>query len=180
MNRIDTPILLLSANFLPVAVVSAKAAVGLLMADKVAAVDENIATVLRTPSTEFKIPSVVRLRVFHNVPKRHAVWSRRGVLRRDKFTCIFCGVTVGDEQKGKVLQRQDFTVDHLHPSSRGGKSSWMNCAYSCYRCNHRKASRTPNEAGMKLRYEPKTPRVHTLIASGEVPSAWKIYIETKG
>lgn len=30
---------------------------------------------------------------------------------------------------------------------------------------------------MKLRWEPKTPRVTYLVASGQIPASWKIYLE---
>lgn len=63
------------------------------------------------------------------------------------------------------------------PSSRGGRNSWGNTACACAKCNHRKGNRTPHEAGMKLLWEPKTPRVDYLVASGELPEAWKFYLE---
>jgi 5-methylcytosine-specific restriction endonuclease McrA len=49
------------------------------------------------------------------------------------------------------------TVDHLVPQSRGGRNSWLNTVAACTRCNHRKANRTPAEAGMTLRLEPRVP-----------------------
>jgi len=30
---------------------------------------------------------------------------------------------------------------------------------------------------MNLRWEPKMPRVGYLVASGDVPAAWKVYLE---
>jgi hypothetical protein len=30
---------------------------------------------------------------------------------------------------------------------------------------------------MKLLWEPKTPRTNYLVISGEVPAAWKVYLE---
>ena len=177
MNATAAPVLLLNADFRPLGIISARNAVQLLIDEKTEGVD-GIAARLRTPSTVFEVPSVIRLRRYVNVPSRKACWSRRGVLRRDRYSCIFCGVSPGSEQGGKVLMPDDFTVDHLIPSSRGGKSTWGNTATACYRCNHRKANRTPNEAGMKLLFEPKTPRVDMLIASGKIPVEWKIYVET--
>ena len=40
-----------------------------------------------------------------------------------------------------------------------------------------KGNRTSHEANMKLNWEPKTPRVSYLVAMGEAPAAWKIYLE---
>jgi 5-methylcytosine-specific restriction endonuclease McrA len=80
--------------------------------------------------------------------------------------------------KDKVLGKSDFTVDHIVPRSRGGKDQWTNTACACYHCNHRKGNRLPNEAGMRLRWEPKIPRTsYLVIAVGSGPDAWKRYIE---
>jgi len=43
------------------------------------------------------------------------------------------------------------------PKSRGGGSTWENCVLACIECNKRKANRTPDEAGMKLKKTPKKP-----------------------
>ena len=113
---------------------------------------DGVAVRLRTPSTVFEVPSVLRLRYYVNVPRRGAVWSRRGVLVRDDYTCIYCGARSGDRRRGgRRLTRSDFSVDHLTPRSRGGVNTWGNTACACRWCNHRKADRTPHEAGMRLR-----------------------------
>lgn len=43
------------------------------------------------------------------------------------------------------------------PQSRGGGHTWENLAACCSRCNHTKADRTPEEAGMRLRWIPWRP-----------------------
>ena len=87
------------------------------------------------------IPSVIRLTRYRHVPRRARVISRRGILTRDRHTCMYCGV-----QKGGF----ELTLDHIQPKSRGGPSSWENLVAACHPCNHRKANRTPEEANMKL------------------------------
>jgi 5-methylcytosine-specific restriction endonuclease McrA len=170
-----TTVLLLNASYEPLRVVSVQRAVGLLMSGVAEAVD-GVAARLRTPSTVFEVPSVLRLRYYVNVPRRGAVWSRRGVLARDEYTCIYCAARPGDRRDGRVLTRADFSVDHLIPRSRGGANTWGNTACACRYCNGRKGGRTPHEAGMRLLWEPKTPRVNYLIVSGEVPAEWKVYL----
>lgn len=71
-------------------------------------------------------------------------WTKRGVLRRDRHTCAYCGGQAG-------------TVDHLVPQSRGGRNSWLNTVAACSPCNTRKANRTPEEAGMPLLFTPYPP-----------------------
>jgi 5-methylcytosine-specific restriction endonuclease McrA len=156
-------------------VIPVRRAVGLLMRGVAEGV-EGVAARLRTPSTVFVVPSVLRLRYYVHVPQRGAVWSRRGVLGRDGHTCVYCGAGVGGRSHGRALTRADFTVDHLIPRSRGGGNTWGNTACACRWCNGRKGNRMPHEAGMRLRWEPKTPRVSYLVVSGEVPAEWRVYL----
>lgn len=69
---------------------------------------------------------------------------------RDQHMCMYCGKTHSD----KRLSR-----DHILPSSKGGQDTWLNCVTACIKCNHYKADRTPEQAGMKLLalpFEPNT------------------------
>src|SRR6478752_1054248 len=92
-------------------------------------------------------PVVLRLVRYVKTAFRYArtpAWSKRGVLRRDRHTCGYCGEPAQ-------------TVDHLVPQSRGGRNTWPNTVAACTRCNHRKANRTPDEAHMVLRITPRAP-----------------------
>jgi len=161
----------------PLSVISIPRAINLLLAEK-AVVIEQTGEFLRSVGDRFPIPSVIALRGYINVPRRKAHWSRRGVLVRDNYTCIYCHVQPGGYVKGKMLTKSDFTVDHIIPKSRAGKDVWTNTACACYHCNHRKGDRLPHEAGMKLAWEPKTPRTsYLVIAIGSGPEGWKRYIE---
>jgi 5-methylcytosine-specific restriction endonuclease McrA len=63
--------------------------------------------------------------------------SRRVIFTRDDWECQYCG------EHGN-------TIDHVMPKSRGGKNTWGNMVAACRDCNHRKADRTPQEAGMSM------------------------------
>lgn len=73
-----------------------------------------------------------------------ALCTKRALLERDRWTCGYCG--------GKAD-----TIDHVLPESRGGKLTWENSVSACAKCNGFKADRTPEEAGMRLRWEPWRP-----------------------
>jgi 5-methylcytosine-specific restriction endonuclease McrA len=149
----------------------------LLLAGKALVVEES-GKFIRTVRDKFSVPSVIALKVYINVPRRKASWSRKGVLVRDNYTCIYCSSRPGSWVKGKVLNKSDFTVDHVIPKSRGGRDQWTNTACACYHCNHKKGDRLPHEMGLKLRWEPKIPRTsYLVIAVGSGPDAWKRYIE---
>ena len=169
-------VLLLNASYEPLDVITWKHALSLMLREcVVAACDDAIE--IQSVSRVFPIPTVLRLRRYVNVPRRNAHGHRVGVLKRDRYTCAYCGRRPGDRQNGRILSKQDFTVDHIWPVSRGGKNTWGNTVCACARCNQRKADRTPHEANMKLRWEPKTPRSNYLVASGEIPAAWRAYLE---
>ena len=169
-------VLLLNASYEPLAVIPKRRALSLLLRERVDAATDDVVP-LKGTSTSFKIPTVLRLRRYINVPRRGASWSRKAVLRRDNYICIYCGTRAGERQGKRILERQDFTIDHILPKSRGGRNAWTNTACACPVCNHRKGNKMPHEAGMILRWEPKTPRVDYIVASGEVPDAWKMYLE---
>ena len=102
------------------------------------------------------MPQVIRLCRYVRVPfRRRAPWSRRGVLVRDRHRCAYCG-------------RRATTVDHVVPRSRGGGDTWLNTVASCAEDNHRKADRTPEQAGMPLLTQPfePTPADAMLLALG--------------
>jgi len=170
-------LLLNGGTWEPLTVISIPRAINLLLAGK-AVVVEQAGYFLRTVRDKFPVPSVIALRQYINVPRRHAHWSRQGILARDNYTCIYCGAVPGTTVKNKVLTRRDFTVDHILPVSRGGKNTWANTACACFACNHRKGNRLPGEAGLRLLWEPKTPRTSYLVIElGSGPATWKRYIE---
>ncbi|WP_428310445.1 HNH endonuclease [Hydrocarboniphaga sp.] len=76
--------------------------------------------------------------------------TNRTLFQRDHNLCLYCG----QQFSPSVLTR-----DHVIPASRGGENVWINCVTACERCNHRKANRTPEEAGMKLLAVPYTPNL---------------------
>ena len=170
-------LLLNGSTWEPLTVIGVPRAINLLLAGKALMVEET-GQYLRSVRQKFPVPSVIALKRYVNVPRRHAYWSRRGVLIRDNYTCIYCGARPGTIKRGRPLAKSDFTIDHILPKSRGGKETWTNTACACSPCNHRKGNRTESEAGMKLRWEPKIPRTsYIVIEIGGGPDAWKKYIE---
>jgi 5-methylcytosine-specific restriction endonuclease McrA len=169
-------ILLLNVSYEPLAVIPLRRAMSLLLRDKVDPVTHDTVSV-SSPANTLKIPAIIRLKRYIHVPQRGVRWSRQAVLQRDVYQCIYCGIKVGEWQRGQVLTKRSFTIDHLIPRSRGGQNTWGNTACSCQVCNIKKGPRMPHEAGMTLRWEPKTPRVNYLVVSSDIPATWKIYLE---
>ncbi|MYE26463.1 MAG: HNH endonuclease, partial [Chloroflexi bacterium] len=136
-NRV---LLLNGSTWEPLSVITVQRAINLVLGGKAIAV-EMTGQYLHTVRAKFEVPSVIALRSYVNVPRRKSHWSRKGVLVRDNYTCIYCGIMLGALVKGKVLSKRDFTIDHIIPRCQGGKDTWSNTACACAKCNHRKGNR---------------------------------------
>ena len=100
--------------------------------------------VVRSPSMEMQLPSVVSLKSYID-QSREPAFTRFNVFLRDGFACQYCG------------GRGDLTFDHVIPRSHGGRTTWDNIVAACGPCNLRKGGRTPAQAGMPIRRHPHRP-----------------------
>ena len=100
--------------------------------------------VVRSPSLEFRLPSVVSLKSYIDQDRRPA-FTRFNVFLRDGFACQYCG------------SGAELTFDHVLPRSQGGTTSWENIVAACAPCNLRKGGRTPRQADMPIRRAPYRP-----------------------
>ena len=111
------PALVLNADYRPLSYFplslwpwqEAVKAVWLHRVDVLARYDE----VVRSPSTEIHIPSVVVLKDYVH-PQKRVAFTRFNLFLRDEFRCQYCGA------------RGELTFDHVIPRSRGGTTSWQN------------------------------------------------------
>ncbi|MGD6746349.1 HNH endonuclease [Streptomyces sp. BH106] len=137
--------LVLNASFEPLSTVTLNRAVVLVLQDKAVVEQVHPELRMRGAAIDIPVPRVIRLCRYVRVPfRRRAPWSRRGVLVRDQHRCAYCG-------------KRATTVDHVVPRSHGGADSWLNTVASCAADNHRKANRTPEQAGMPLLRQPFEP-----------------------
>lgn len=141
-TSILSSVALLNASYEPLGKVPFKHAVRMLFRE-VAIVEEAHEQRMIGPHPWPKVIRLVRY-VAATWMYRPAGLTRAGVLKRDRARCAYCG-------------GRGTTVDHVVPASRGGPWSWLNTVAACAPCNHRKADRTPAEAGMRLRCEPFVP-----------------------
>jgi 5-methylcytosine-specific restriction endonuclease McrA len=155
--------LVLNASHQPLAVVSARRAVVLVLKDK-ADVILSDGMVFRSERTAIEAPSVVRLRYFVKVPYRaQAPLTRRAVFARDEWTCQYCGSAAEN-------------LDHVVPRSKGGEHTWENVVASCRRCNSRKENRAPHEAGLRLTRRPFAPSDGFRLSIGHLEPEWEPFL----
>jgi 5-methylcytosine-specific restriction endonuclease McrA len=165
MNR---PVLLLNANYEPLHVCNTRRAVGLILKDK-AEIILNGRGVIHTPSTIFLRPSVIRLSYMVHRPYPRVKLTKREILRRDNYTCQYCG------QRSAHL-----TIDHIKPRRLGGAHEWSNVVAACPACNHRKGGRMLAEAHMQLLHQPYEPSATPSYLFGgylEQNQEWRGFIE---
>ncbi|MCY3879627.1 MAG: HNH endonuclease [Rhodobacteraceae bacterium] len=109
--------------------------------------------VVRSPSTEFRLPSVVALRDFVR-PNSKPAFTRFHLFLRDEFTCQYCG------------SASELTFDHVIPRSQGGRTTWTNVVTACAPCNLNKGARRLSECGKTLRNKPVRPTSEQLLNAG--------------
>ncbi len=138
-------VLVLNANFEPIHVCDTRRALSLIYSQK-AALILNGRGYVHSVTQSFPIPSVIRLEHIIHRPRPTVHLTRHELFRRDHYTCQYCGKSGGE-----------LTVDHVIPRNAGGPHNWTNLVTACITCNHRKAARTPEQAGMHLVFPPRQP-----------------------
>ena len=156
------PALVLNADYqplsyFPLSTWSWKDALKAVFLERVNVVSEY-SQVVRSPSIELKLPSVVSLKDFIPLPDKVA-FTRFNVFLRDKFICQYCT---------KSFKVEQLTFDHVLPRSKGGKTTWENVVTSCRHCNTQKGNRTLKKIGLKLKREPYIPDHYQLKEIGRM------------
>ncbi|MEM6291747.1 MAG: HNH endonuclease [Myxococcota bacterium] len=140
--------LLLDQGYQPLRVIPWQRALCMEFVGKVEVVSSHDWTA-RTVSREFEVPAVVRLLRSVKVRPMYVRFSRENVYMRDGYVCQYCG---------DKFRHKELTLDHVVPRCRGGRTTWKNIVACCVKCNRRKGSKSPEEAGMPLLSRPSRPR----------------------
>ena len=160
-------VLVLNASYEPLNVCSLRRAHVLVHKGK-AEVIEELDRPLRSASSTYRWPHVIRLVTYVRVPRLvQRKISRRALFARDGWRCVYCGTAAGR-----------LTLDHVIPRSRGGDSSWENVVTSCAPCNLRKGDRLPHEIKMELPRVPRAPApvLFIRLAAPRIPTGWERYL----
>lgn len=162
MNRV----LVLNQDYSPLTVCSAERAFLLIFLNKAEMVHNNPSQTLRTVSSKYPMPSVIRLQKYIYIPFKSVILSRQNVFKRDAQECQYCG------------SKRDLTLDHVLPKSKGGRSTWQNLVTACKRCNSLKGDKTPEEAEMPLKTKPFKPSYVMFVRnfSGFTADEWLKYL----
>lgn len=154
------PALILNADFrplsyYPLSIWSWQDAVKAMFRETVMVLSEYD-RVVRSPSSEFKLPSVLVLKEY--IPSaRKPAFTRFNVFLRDEWRCQYCGVKE---------RTSELTFDHVIPRARGGTTSWTNIVTACRTCNVKKGDKMPARCKMFPKTEPRQPDMFELQDKG--------------
>ncbi len=159
-------VLVLNQDYQAVTVCSAERAFVLVLLNKAELINARAAKAMRSVSKEFRYPSIIRLNRFVNLPFKKVALSRVNIYKRDGHACVYCNA------------KDQLTLDHVLPRSRGGRDSWDNLVTACQRCNTEKGDRTPEEADLQLRQKPFRPSFIMYLRDfhGKVQDEWRPYL----
>ena len=170
------PALVLNADFrplsyFPLSVWSWQDAVKAVFLDRVSVLNEYD-RVVRSPSQEFRLPSVIALKDYIPAARKPA-FTRFNVFLRDNFSCQYCL---------DRLPTHDMTFDNVIPRCIGGRTTWENVVTACGSCNLLKGSRLPRECRMHPRKNPTQPTTWELQENGRafppnyLHESWRDYL----
>jgi 5-methylcytosine-specific restriction endonuclease McrA len=166
-NKLNEPVLILNVNYEPLHVCNTRRALALVFQRKAEIILNGRGTI-RSASAEFDIPSVIKLGYMVRRPRLQIRLTKREILRRDDYTCQYCG------RKTHLL-----TIDHVVPRRLGGVHIWTNVVTACPPCNRRKGGKTPDNANMMLRRQPFQPNSSAYYRFGHhlsTHSEWEQFI----
>lgn len=134
----------LPVSVLPLSTITWEEAIKYMVLDKADVLHFHDNWIVRSATWETPVPSVIMLREYMKA-KSTVRFSRANVYLRDNGHCQYCG---------KGIERKDSTLDHVHPVSKGGKTTWENTVTACAPCNANKADKTNTHKPKIKPYKP--------------------------
>ena len=165
--RLNGKVLVLNQNYEPLNICTVKRAITLIYVGKAEMVISYDGDYLRAERVSYPKPSVVKLMRYIRFRRKEIPLTKKNILRRDGYTCQYCGSKEGP-----------MTIDHVIPKRLGGEDSWDNLVCACLECNNRKGDRIPEEADMKLLRKPRRPNYFLFLFDGQkIPDErWKPFL----
>lgn len=167
MKPTDTKCLVIDTAYMPRSVITAERAFVITYKGN-AEVIETHPTYFRTvnKTIAYPKPSIIRIFKFIRLEYTKVPLTRTNIYKRDNYSCVYCGAS----------NKNQLTLDHVIPRSKGGRDVWDNLVTSCQICNSEKADLDVVEWG---REHPKPKRPHFLMLMktlDHIPEEWKQYL----
>jgi 5-methylcytosine-specific restriction endonuclease McrA len=117
-------------SMLPLSTISWEDAIKYLVTEKAIALEWHDDWIVRSARWSTRVPAVMILKEYQK-KKTSVRFSKANVFLRDGYVCQYCETDVS---------RKTATLDHVLPTSHGGKTVWENCTTACAECNARKGN----------------------------------------
>jgi 5-methylcytosine-specific restriction endonuclease McrA len=126
-------------SLLPLSTISWEEAIRYLVTDKATVLEWYEDWIVHSPTWQTRVPAVMMLKEFQK-KKTSIRFSKQNVFLRDNYRCVYCEIE---------LTRKTATLDHVLPTSKGGKGVWENCVTACGPCNSKKGNKQTVVPNMK-------------------------------
>jgi len=163
LNTDGTPV-----SMLPLSVIPWEEAIRYMVLDKAVVLEWHEDWVVHSATWETQVPAVIMLREY--MKKKSGIrFSKQNVFLRDGYRCAYCETDVG---------RKTATLDHVLPTSHGGKTTFENCVTACSDCNARKG----NNKKIVPKFKPQKPNYFQLVERRKkmpfdvAHQSWKAYL----
>ena len=126
---------------------------------------------INSPTRSIRVPTVIIATNFNKMPIKtfKGKPSKDGIWNRDQGICQYTG---------KKLTKDQSTIDHVIPRSKGGGDTWTNMVVCEKDLNSKKGNKLNSEIGIKLRKDPIEPNpmpVSALIREAK-HHTWKHFL----
>jgi 5-methylcytosine-specific restriction endonuclease McrA len=125
LNKDGNPV-----SMLPVSIISWQESIKYMVLEKAHVLEWYDDWIVHSAHWETKVPAVIMLSEYQK-PKISVRFSKQNVFLRDGYRCVYCETAVN---------KRTATLDHILPSSHGGKTTWENACTACSECNSRKGN----------------------------------------
>lgn len=162
-------VLVLNQDYTPITICTVQRAFTLMFLQKAELITELKGKKLRSVTSSFPFPSVIKIKYYVTIPYKGVVMSRHNIFKRDGGKCQYCGTN------------KDLTIDHVQPRSKGGKSTWTNLVTACKKCNSKKSDYSLEKVGMQLRNQPVKPSYLSFLkmSTGAYREEWSPFLDPK-
>jgi hypothetical protein len=144
LNKDGSPV-----SMLPLSIISWQEAIKYMVLDKAYVLEWHEDWIVRSARWETQVPAVIMVKEF--MKKKSSIrFSKQNVFLRDGYKCAYCEIDVN---------RKTATLDHILPTSLGGKTTFENSVCACADCNARKG----NNQKIRPKKMPTRPNYYQLV-----------------